>query len=292
MFESLQSFLNCKKEDILVTVLSSAKDINVTYKIEYKNKLYALRKCKEEYYNFLREVSYSFKNISPSVLYTNDNDYIIINEWINNEGEYKVEDIVNSIKEIQMIKDIPYNSFYNNLLQCSNWINKDCFTYHKRWYDLYFKINSFLRKELKVVVCHNDLHNENILYNSREIKIIDLELVSYNHMYVDLAQQSSYFDKELLLKEYHTNEEYDIRLFELAIIEYFLYYSFMVRNLNNFTKYYDIPKDIKRFNDFDVNSLNLLNDYDNFIASLVMGFEGEELIKEFNRNHKDFFIFE
>jgi tRNA A-37 threonylcarbamoyl transferase component Bud32 len=299
MISSIKKFLNIDDlTPVKYTKLSDAKHINVTYKLEYNDKFYAVRICDKEYYSFLKEVSYIFKNISPTVLYTDDEECIIINEWINNKQGYTVEDVVNNIKEMQKIKEIPTNKFYNDILYTNyEWLEEESFkNYHKRWYSLYFKINDYLKKNLEIGVCHNDFHNENMIYSGEKLNVIDLELVSYNHCYTDLAQQSSYFDKEQLLKEYYTGDEYINEnthiLYDLAVIEYFLYYSFMIRRLNNFTNFYEIGLDIKRFKEFDQTGLNLLDDRYNFIASLVMGFEAEELIKEFNTKYSNFFTFE
>jgi hypothetical protein len=300
MISSIKKFLNIDNlTPVKYTKLSDAKHINVTYKLEYNDKCYAVRICDKDYYSFLKEVSYIFKDTSPPVLYTDDEECIIINEWVNNKKGYTIEDLVNSIKEMQKIKEIPTNKFYNDILYTNyEWLEEESFkNYHKRWYSLYFKINDYLKKNLEIVVCHNDFHNENTIYNGEKLKVIDLELVSYNHCYTDLAQQSSYFDKEQLLKEYYTGTNHNINenthiLYNLAIIEYFLYYSFMIRRLNDFTNFYEIGLNIKRFKDFDQTGLNLLDDRYNFIASLVMGFEAEELIKEFNTKYSNIFNFD
>jgi len=301
MISSIKKFLKIDDMSyVKYSRLSDAKDINVTYKLEYNDKCYALRLCAKEYYEFLKEISYVFTEISPPVVYTDDEEYVIINEWVNNKEEYKLKDVVNVIKEIQNIKKIPTNEFYNSILYTNyEWLDKDCFINHKRWYRLYFKINNFLKENLKIVVCHNDFHNENMIYDGELLKVIDLELVSYNHCYTDLAQQSSYFDKNELLKEYHKEDCFNIEefkkfqiLYDLSIIEYYLYYSFILRNITNNDITYIIPTNIKRFNEFDQSTMNLLDNYDNFIFSLVMGFEAEELIKEFNVNYPSFFTFE
>lgn len=176
--------LNTSKKSYLVRHLNVNLNINRQY--EFKNQVLAYE-----------------KNISAKIYLLDENNSIMICDYIEGKHKYNLEkndikSIANILKKLHNIKNA-YNKidlkeqykFYDN-----KFFSKDINIKINKHYDL---MNSYTSE---LVLCHGDLNANNILFNNEGIKFIDWEYSCLVDRYFDISSILIEFNLNTLDEEY------------------------------------------------------------------------------------------
>jgi hypothetical protein len=255
--------------------------ISVTYTDDCDSKDEFICKVIKNNYLYIKDISIqaSELNISPKVLYTNDDDNFIIFEYISIKStkgvshSTRISELIKNIKLYHSIKPNFTNEFKNNILLFDD---RDILSLepYKLAYSVYEKLYSYLSKHYHTVLTHHDLHDLNRLWEGKTFKIIDFEYSGINVPFIDICFQTIYFkNKEYeIIKEYFNTEPTQSLLndFYIGSQASFLLYAMIFKynfcNLENTTlSYSDIPKFSQLTYDTLYN-LNFYNDNDSYLV--------------------------
>ncbi|MGN8069677.1 phosphotransferase [Mucilaginibacter sp. 22184] len=215
--KALRSLFNHTEiEDIqlLTGGLSSALVYRIT--IESKNYLLRILMHADEMHNPERQHICmglaASANIAPHVYYSNDEDALAITDFVQakplREGFASKQELVtalsNTIKAIHALP--PFPKLVNFLDGVDIFIQQfkelNMFPEHitAEYFSLYAEIQkSYPRHDTDLVASHNDLNPNNILFDGKQIWVIDWEAAFQNDRYVDLT----------ILAQPYVNDEQD-----------------------------------------------------------------------------------
>jgi thiamine kinase-like enzyme len=251
----IKKYLNNNNLEVLKNLLGyhnfedSTSLVTVYYKeLDDEEEKYIVKICKTQYKN-IKDISIESynNNIAPKVLYYDEEDKVIIYEFINvlsTKGishNIRLKSLINNLKIYHNIK---YNTNITDSFEnIKNQIIYDPVLYkdiHQHYYialDIINILSPYLIEKYGVVFSHNDLHDGNRLWDGNKFFIIDYELSYYNTPFVDLGYQTLYFmnKEEEILKEYFGVEIVSEELMNDFIIGKclsFLYTGLNVRTVN------------------------------------------------------------
>jgi thiamine kinase-like enzyme len=299
----IKNYLNNNNIEVLINIIGyhNSEDSTFLVSVYYKDlddeeEKYIVKICKTQYKN-IKNVSietYSI-GIAPKVLYYDNEDKIIIYEFINvlsTKGISHIIRLKSLINNIKLYHSIKYNTNITHTFEnIKNPILYDPILYkniHQHYYialDIINILNPYLINKYGVVFSHNDLHDGNRLWNGNKYLIIDYEISYYNSPFIDLGYQTLYFinKEEEILKEYFGVENVKEELkndFIIGKCLSFLFTGLTVRTVNVLIKKLiknEITHNFKELTTITTtpyNKLYNINCFDNnqnyFISSLLI----------------------
>ena len=194
MIKKLENYTLFKNQKIVIfTKLKNQGYCNINYLLETQNQKYLIRdfRIKND-----RELEYKSqnlaykKNIAPKPILLDIKNSLMITEFIDGNHKTKLNrrelrELALTIKRVHKI----------NIRQKPTSLKSHFNFKSKKAHLSFIKLKKY-KKDL--VLCHNDLHPQNILF-SKKIKLIDWEYSSVNDRYLDLAS---------ILTEFKFNSQY------------------------------------------------------------------------------------
>lgn len=209
------------------------ENLNISHKVENIN--YHILK-NDEYsssiYDYISKKSDKCisKYMIPTFILEHRNELLhILNDKIENLCLYEKLDTINDMIEDQNLKDELKQIIINN----SNFqiFLKERINKKKKILDFLkiFNLEKYLNKDHIYVLCHNDLHKQNILANDSNFKFIDFEFTKYSLLGSDIVNFLIEYNYEYKSHGFEFNHSINIK--EI----YYEYHAIM----NNFMKHYN-----------------------------------------------------
>lgn len=250
IYKHFKIFIN---DNIEIEIESVGNNINAcsTYKIRViyinSNDDYEIYICKlmRTNYDFIKDISIqsSDLNISPKVLYYNDEDKFIIYKYIEimrTKGSSYILRMENLVKKIKLYHSIDCK-FTNETINIQyDYKKHDCLNIYNLAFSIYDKLVNYLKEKYGEVLCHNNLHEMNRIWNNGEYNLIDFEASFKSIPLFDLGFQTLYFkNKEIELLTLYYNKEPNQELIDdfyiatqCSFINYALCFKNNFSNLN------------------------------------------------------------
>lgn len=148
------------------------KNIKNKYLFDHKNEIEILKKL-----NYIN-------------LYYFDNDSICVNflpgsNLISSDLKNNIQIITKKIKEYHNI-NFKTEKFWENIIP--SWFDKiSDINLRNKLNVIYQNLNTFEKDENDLVLCHHDIHGDNIIKNKNDLFFIDLEFSFTDYFFVDLG---------------------------------------------------------------------------------------------------------
>ena len=219
-----------------ISVLTGGGSTAKMLKFKVNNKYYVLRLMGLDQPIEERDIQvecaqYGTKlNIAPSCYYADAEDGIIIMDYVNQETLtkeivlQKIPELLNKLhysKKISPAFCVTF-SYMNDFIAKAIKItpSEQIINYYKSIQD----IMSILSSHRQLASCHNDLNSENMLYDGKQIYLIDFEAAGLEDPYFDLAtvcQQNCFDSTEdfTFLENYLGRKPSDLELSKLALMK-------------------------------------------------------------------------
>ena len=220
--EKLEQYNIFREKIISLDLLKNQGFNNISYLIKTSTNKYVLRVFKSnDSVNISRNFEYEILkkvhklNISSKPIFINEE--FMIYEFI--KGIHKTILTSNEIKKLALLikkyhkikPKIKYYDFKKDLKNYAQFL--DDFKSNKLLSQTARTINFIKKYKKELVLIHHDLNPKNIIFNNKEIKIIDWEYVGINDIFFDLAS---------LCVEFNLNKKQQKQL----LIYYFSIYNY------------------------------------------------------------------
>jgi len=169
-------------------------------------------------------------NIAPTCYYADEENGIIIMDYVNQEAltkEIVLEKMPKLLRKLHYSEKI-LPVFCETFSYMNDFIAKAIKIIPSRQVINYYKviqdIMSILSHHKELASCHNDLNSENLLYDGKQIFLIDFEAAGLEDPYFDLAtvcQQHCFDPNEELtfLESYLQRKPRDLEVSKLALMK-------------------------------------------------------------------------
>jgi thiamine kinase-like enzyme len=178
---------------------------NINYLLVTKQKKYLIRRFKltnDRKSEFKIQKAIAKKNIGATPLLLDEFNAIMVSEFIDGTHKTKLNRI--SLKKLALLIRKLHKI---KIRQKPTYLKKDFTPKEKKALQALRKLKTYKKEP---VLCHNDLHPQNILFG-KSIKLIDWEYAGVNDRYFDLASiiiefRLSARDEALFLRSYFKRE--------------------------------------------------------------------------------------